>query len=151
MPHGGGLDDAVIEIAITPNRGDCLAVRGIARDLAAAGLGTLKPLKIQENFKSSGQSPIGWKIDLPKERAQDCLYVTGRYFKNIDNKVKTPDWMKKRLEAVGIKSISALVDITNYITHDLCRPLHVFDTDRLAANALTIRKAKQGERIYRAE
>ena len=140
-----GLDDAVIEIAITPNRGDCLAVRGIARDLAAAGLGTLKPLKIQDNFKSFGQSPIRWNIDLPKDRAQDCLYVTGRYFKNIDNKVKTPDWMKKRLEAVGIKSISALVDITNYITHDLCRPLHVFDTDRLAGNALTIRKAKQGE------
>ncbi len=139
-----GLNEAVIDINITPNRGDCLGVRGIARDLAAAGLGTLKPLQIKD-IKSEFAPKIKWQID--KNLPQDaCPFVMGRSFMNVKNG-SSPDWMQKRLKAIGLRPISALVDITNYVTFDLGRPLHVFDADKIQGDVLTMRSAKSGEEI----
>ena len=138
-----GLDDAIIEINVTPNRGDCLGVRGIARDLAAAGMGKLKPLHYQAIIGDFA-SDIRWNID--DTAVATCPYVCGRYFANVKNG-PSPQWMQRRLKAIGLRPISALVDITNYVTFDLGRPLHVFDADKLAENTLTIRMAKKGEVI----
>lgn len=135
-----GLDDPVIEIAITPNRGDCLGVYGIARDLAAAGLGTLKPLHIKP-LKSDEASPISVTI----EGNTPCSMYIGRYFKGVKNG-PSPKWLQQRLQAVDLQPISTLVDITNYIALSFGRPLHVFDADKLHGNVV-IRKAKQGEKI----
>jgi phenylalanyl-tRNA synthetase beta chain len=134
-----GINDPVIDIAITPNRADCLGVRGIARDLAAAGLGTLKPLP-EVNFKPGFASPIHVSINTP-----NCQQFIGCFIKNVKNGA-SPDWLKARLEAIGQKSISALVDITNYFTFDLARPLHVYDEKKIGRN-LTVRAAKSGEAI----
>lgn len=133
--------DPVIEVSITPNRAECLGVRGIARDLAAAGLGSLKPLNIK---KTAGKfaNPIKISVACPTQ----CPVYTGRYIKGVNNHAETPKWMKDRLNAIGIHSISPLVDITNYINYDLARPLHVFDADKLKG-ALTIRMAKNGEKF----
>ena len=133
--------DPVIEISITPNRAECLGVRGIARDLAAAGLGKLKPLNIR---KTTGKfaNPINITVNCPAE----CPTYTGRYIKGVNNHAETPKWMKDRLNAIGIHSISPLVDITNYINYDLARPLHVFDADKLSGN-ITVRMAKSGEKF----
>ncbi len=139
-----GLDDPVIDIAITPNRGDCLGVRGIARDLAAAGLGTLKPFDAAP-VPGSFDSPIAWQRDLPGDLQDACPYVAGRYFRNIKNG-PSPAWMQARLRAIGLRPISALVDITNYVTYDLGRPLHVFDADKVNGNP-TMRMARAGEEI----
>ena len=108
-----GLDDPVIDIAITPDRADCLGVRGIARDLAAAGLGTLKPLDTSP-VKGTFKSPIKWQVNLPDEEPELAPYVVGRFFKGVKN-VPSPKWLQCRLTAVGLRPISALVDITNYI------------------------------------
>ena len=134
------LDEPVIEINLTPNRSDCLSVRGIARDLAAAGVGKLKDLKfkiINESFKS----PIKWKKDFKDQNI--CPGVSGRYFKNVKN-VESPKWLQDRLTAIGLRPISALVDITNYVTFDLGRPLHVYDADKISGN-LTMRLANKDE------
>ena len=139
-----GLDDPVIDIAITPNRGDCLGVRGIARDLAAAGLGTLKPFD-DAPVPGTFDSPIAWKRDLPGDLGNVCPYVAGRYFRNIENR-PSPAWMQTRLRAIGLRPISALVDITNYVTYDLGRPLHVFDADKVRGDP-TMRMARPGEEI----
>jgi phenylalanyl-tRNA synthetase beta chain len=139
-----GLDDPVIEIAITPNRGDCLSVRGIARDLAAAGLGVLKPLNAPR-IAGSFDSPTQWRRELPGERESACPYVAGRSFRGVSNG-PSPRWMQDRLRAIGLRPISALVDITNYVTFDLGRPLHVFDADKLAGDP-TMRFAREGESI----
>ena len=139
-----GLDDPVIDISITPNRGDCLGVRGIARDLAAAGLGTLKPLDA-EPVPGSFDSPLAWQRDLPGELQDACPYVAGRYFRNVKNR-PSPAWMQARLRAIGLRPISALVDITNYVTYDLGRPLHVFDADKVTGDP-TMRMARAGEEI----
>lgn len=139
-----GLDDPVIEIAITPNRGDCLGVRGVARDLAAAGLGTLKPLNAPA-VAGSFDSPTQWRRDLPADRQAACPYVAGRSFRGVTNG-PSPRWMQDRLRAVGLRPISALVDITNYVTFDLGRPLHVFDAGKLAGDP-TMRFAREGESI----
>ncbi len=128
------LNDPVIEIAITPNRGDCLGVRGIARDLAASGLGTLKPLKI-DVVNGGYKSPISVEIEAPD---QAPLFI-GRYIKNVKN-IESPDWLKKKLESIGLNPISALVDITNYLTFDFGRPAHIYDADKLNGN-LKIRLA----------
>lgn len=135
-----GLNDPVIEIAITPNRGDCLGVYGIARDLAAAGLGTLKPLKVP-SVKGELTSPIAIKTD----DETLCPLFMGRYFKGVKNG-PSPDWLVQKLEAIGLKPISALVDITNYISYAFGRPLHVYDAAKLSGN-LVARRAKQGEKI----
>ena len=140
-----GLDDPVFEIGMTPNRADCLGVRGIARDLAAAGLGTLKPLTAAEPVAGSFESPRQWRRDLPAEAGDACPFVAGRTFRGVTNGA-SPDWMQRRLRAIGLRPISALVDITNYITFDLGRPLHVFDAARVKGD-LTMRFAREGETI----
>lgn len=139
----GGYDDPVIEIAITPNRGDCLGVRGIARDLAAAGYGALKPLKTAK-ITPKGKSAVAWKIDLPKGEESLCPRIAGRGFRGLKNG-DAPLWMQRRLNLVGQRSISALVDITNYIMLDLGRPLHAYDAGRIKGGALHVRFAKKGE------
>jgi phenylalanyl-tRNA synthetase beta chain len=134
-----GLDDAVIEIAITPNRGDCLGVYGIARDLAAAGLGELKTLNIAP-FNSNLENPISVNIE-----STNCTHFIGVHIKNVQNKT-SPEWLKKKLESIGKKPISALVDITNYLTFAFGRPSHIFDADKLNGK-ITVRNAKEGEKI----
>ena len=133
-----GLNDPIIDIALTPDRADCAGVRGIARDLAAAGMGTLKPLDTSA-VSGNGESSIGLKI----ESTQQCPLFAGRLIKNITNQ-QSPTWMQNRLKAIGLRPISALVDITNYVTHDLCRPLHVYDADLLKGD-INVRLSTKGE------
>ena len=137
------LNDPVIEINITPNRGDCLSVRGIARDLAAAGLGKLKENTLINNIAGTFESPVKWEKDFKGDEEYICPGVAGRYFKNVVNK-ESPLWLQQRLKAIGLRPISSLVDITNYITYDLGRPLHVYDADKIKGN-LKMRFAKEKE------
>lgn len=139
-----GLDDPVIDIALTPNRGDCASVRGIARDLAAAGLGTLKPLNT-EPVAGGFASPVKWVRDFPDGAGDACPMVVGRSFRNVKNR-PSPQWLQDRLRAIGLRPISALVDITNWSTFDLGRPLHVFDADTISGD-LTMRFARAGETL----
>jgi phenylalanyl-tRNA synthetase beta chain len=139
-----GLDDPVIEIKVTPNRGDCLGVHGIARDLAAAGLGTLKPIKAGK-IEGSYRSPIKWTHGYAPKPDSPCPLVVGRHFRGLKNG-PSPDWLQRRLKAIGLRPISALVDITNLVTFDLNRPLHVFDANKLAGD-LVMRQAREGEQI----
>jgi phenylalanyl-tRNA synthetase beta chain len=135
-----GLSDPVIDVAITPNRQDCMGVRGIARDLAAAGLGTLKSLNLP-SIAGQGDGTI----EIRNEDPDGCPAFFGRVVKGVVNGA-SPDWMAKRLIAVGQRPISALVDITNYVMLDHGRPLHVFDLGKLTG-PLVIRKAKPGEEV----
>lgn len=139
-----GLDDAVIEIKVTPNRGDCLGVHGIARDLAAAGLGTLKPVKT-DKIAGSYASPIKWTHGYDAQPDSPCPIVVGRHFRGVKNG-PSPDWLQRRLKAIGLRPISTLVDITNLVTFDLNRPLHVFDAAKLSGD-LVMRQAREGEQI----
>ncbi len=139
-----GLGDPVIEIAITPNRQECLGVRGIARDLAAAGIGTLKPADMTP-VEGAFESPVKWRRDFTPETEDACPMVVGRYFRGVRNG-PSPKWVQERLAAIGLRPISALVDITNLVTFDLGRPLHVFDADKISGD-LTMRLAKKGEEI----
>ena len=127
-----GLDDVVIEVAITPNRGDALGVRGIARDLAAAGLGTLRPW-IKRTVEDQFTSPLTWAITYDEA----CPWVLGRVVRGVKNG-PSPEWLRNRLESVGLRPVSALVDITNYFCFDLGRPLHVFDAQKIKGTCLTI-------------
>ncbi|MFZ3237866.1 MAG: phenylalanine--tRNA ligase subunit beta [Stellaceae bacterium] len=136
-----GLGDAVIDIKVTPNRADCLGVRGIARDLAAAGLGRLRPLDTSP-VPGRFRSPIGISI----EDRTACPLFLGRHIRGLRNG-PSPDWLRRRLEAIGLRPISALVDITNFLTFDLNRPLHVFDAGRLDGD-LTVRLAREGETLH---
>lgn len=135
-----GLDDPVIEIAITPNRGDCLGVYGIARDLAAAGVGTLRAYKVPSTLHKD-PSPIQVHI----ENQDACPLFVGCTVEHVTNG-ESPDWLQQRLKAIGLSPISALVDITNYIAFTYGRPLHVYDIDKLDGN-LVVRSAKSGETI----
>lgn len=135
-----GLDDPVIDVAITPNRQDCMGVRGIARDLAAAGLGELKPLDVPR-IKEAFPCPIEIRTDDP----EGCPAFFGRVVRGVTNGA-SPDWMARRLTAVGQRPISALVDITNYVMLDHGRPLHVYDLATLKG-ALIARRAKAGESV----
>jgi phenylalanyl-tRNA synthetase beta chain len=139
-----GLDDPVIEIKLTPNRGDCLGVRGIARDLAAAGLGTLKPYAVP-SVKGSFRSPINVTLDFPAGVENACPVFAGRYIRGVKNG-PSPAWLQQRLKAIGLRPISALVDVTNFFTYDLGRPLHVFDAAKVKGN-ITARLAKNGETL----
>ena len=139
-----GLDDAVIEIKVTPNRGDCLGVHGIARDLAAAGVGTLKPFAA-ERIKGTYESPIKWTHGYEARPDSPCPIVVGRHFRGVKNG-PSPDWLQRRLKAIGLRPISTLVDITNLVTFDLNRPLHVFDAKKLSGD-LVMRQAREGEMI----
>ena len=136
------LDDPVVDIEITPNRQDCLGVYGIARDLAAAGMGTLKPYSATP-VKGTFESDISVSIDLPADKSDACTQFLGRKFSGIKNGA-SPQWLQDRLKAIGLRPISALVDVTNYITHDLGRPLHVYDAGKLSGN-LVARIAREGE------
>lgn len=133
--------DTIFEINITPNRSECLGVYGIARDLAAAGLGKLKTLNIPK-IKTVGKSEINVKI----QNLNACPKYVGRIIKGVKN-VQSPDWLKNRLTAIGLRPISALVDITNYICYDLSHPLHVFDMKKLSGD-ITVRDAIEGEKIF---
>ncbi len=135
------LNDPVIEIGITPNRPDALGVRGIARDLVAAGLGTMKPLGIPV-INGEGECTVG--IDLSADGAAEFCPAFGlRLVRGVKNG-PSPSWMQQRLKAIGLRPISALVDITNYVTFDHGRPLHVFDADKVAGN-LAVRRASGEE------
>ena len=135
-----GLDDPVLDIKVTPNRADCLGVRGIARDLAAAGMGRLSPLDttpIEGRFRS----PIAIHI----EDRKACPLFLGRHIRGLKNG-PSPRWLRERLEAIGLRPISALVDITNFLTFDVNRPLHVFDAGKVTGD-LTVRFARRGEKL----
>jgi phenylalanyl-tRNA synthetase beta chain len=135
-----GLGDTVLDIKVTPNRADCLGVRGIARDLAASGLGQLKPLDTTP-VPGSFRSPI----DILIEDRSACPLFLGRHLRGVHNG-PSPEWLRGRLEAIGLRPISTLVDITNFVTFDLNRPLHVFDADRVKGD-LTVRFARSGETL----
>ena len=137
-----GAVDPMFHIKITPNRPDALGVRGIARDLAARGLGVLKPLEVQA-VAGSFDSPIGVTIDA--EAAARAPHFTGRLIRGVRNG-SSPDWLQQRLKAIGLRPISTLVDITNLFTFDLNRPLHVFDADKVKG-MLTVRSAREGEEL----
>jgi len=132
-PVWAGMDDPIIDIAVTPNRGDALSVRGVARDLAAAGIGTLKPLAVPK-VPSHFPSPITWRIDMP----ETCPWVLGRTVRGVKNG-PSPQWLQDRLTSIGLRPINALVDMTNFFTIDLGRPLHVFDADKIQGGQLTFR------------
>ncbi|MDL2400087.1 phenylalanine--tRNA ligase subunit beta [Rhizobium mayense] len=137
-----GLDDPMIEINLTPNRPDCTGVYGIARDLAASGLGTLKP-RLTPTFAVDGDTPVDVKIEL--DDASLCPGFALRLVRGVKNG-PSPKWMQRRLLAIGLRPISALVDITNYMTFDQGRPMHVFDAAKVKGN-LVVRRARDGETV----
>ena len=134
-----GLGDPVIEVSVTPNRQDCMGVHGIARDLAAAGLGTLIPPTVPV-VAGEGPGP-----DVRIEDAAGCPAFFAQGVSGLTNG-EAPEWMRRRLTAIGQKPISALVDITNYMTVDLGRPLHVYDKAKLSGG-LVARQARAGETV----
>jgi phenylalanyl-tRNA synthetase beta chain len=142
MPYTryAGLDDPLFDVAVTPNRQDCMGVRGIARDLAAAGMGTLKPLGVPA-IEGSYPCPVPITIDDP----EGCPAFFGRAIRGLRNGA-SPDWMQRRLKAAGQRPISAIVDITNYVMLDHGRPGHAYDIAKLTGG-LTARAAKPGEKV----
>ncbi|MDB5544581.1 MAG: phenylalanine--tRNA ligase subunit beta [Hyphomicrobiales bacterium] len=139
-----GLGDPVIEINLTPNRADATGVHGVARDLAAAGLGKLKDHPIKP-VAGAYPCPVSVKLDL----SHDDLHLAPAFVLRLVRGVKngpSPAWMQKRLTSIGLRPINALVDITNYLTFDRGRPLHVFDANKVAGG-LVVRRAKDGEEI----
>jgi phenylalanyl-tRNA synthetase beta chain len=139
-----GLDDPVIEINLTPNRPDCTSVQGIARDLAAAGLGKLKSDPVPP-VKGSGACPVSVTLDFEQGDEHLCPAFALRLVRGVNNRA-SPAWMQRRLSAIGLRPINALVDITNYVTYDRGRPLHVFDAAKVKGD-LTVRRARDGETI----
>lgn len=157
-----GLEDPIFDLEVTPNRGDCFGIQGVARELAAAGLGTLKTPQVP-SFRESFMSPLTVTLDpkISKRTSQKgfeeacekksaegsegaaCPYFTGRVLRGLHNG-PSPEWLQKRLQSVGLKPISALVDITNYMMLAFARPLHVFDADTLSGT-LTVRFSEGGE------
>ncbi|MGA3402894.1 MAG: phenylalanine--tRNA ligase subunit beta [Acetobacteraceae bacterium] len=137
-----GLDDPVIEVNVTPNRGDCFSVRGIARDLAAAGIGTLQPWRPARIEPRFGGGPR-WRIEFPEA----CPWILGRTIRGLKNS-PSPKWLQERLSSIGLRPINALVDVTNFFTVDLGRPLHVFDVAKLTGDVLTLRRG--GGETFRA-
>jgi phenylalanyl-tRNA synthetase beta chain len=125
-----GLADPVFDVKLTPNRPDCTGVRGIARDLAAAGLGKLKGERPLRGVEGDFDCPIAILLEFPKEARTACPCFAGRYLRGVSNG-PAPAWMQQRLKAVGARPINALVDVTNYISLDRGRPLHVYDADKL--------------------
>ncbi len=130
----------VIELSITPNRPDCLGVRGIARDLHACGYGNLKEIK---KIKFNKKLKHNLKIKIEKSKNQACSIFGSCLIKNISNK-ESPSWLKERILALGLRPISAVVDITNYVMFDLNRPLHAYDLDKIK-NSIIVRNSKKGE------
>ena len=138
------LDDPVIDVAVTPNRPDATGVAGIARDLAAAGLGKLKT-PAPKAYTGAFDCPTRVHLDFAPADAHLCPAFALRLVRGVTNG-PSPEWMQKRLRAIGLRPISALVDITNYITFDRGRPLHVFDFAKVAGD-LTVRRARRGESV----
>ncbi|MBB2687206.1 UNVERIFIED_ORG: phenylalanyl-tRNA synthetase beta chain [Rhizobium etli] len=136
------LDDPVIEINLTPNRPDCTSIHGIARDLAASGLGTLKT-RAAPSFAVEGETPVKLTLDLDDPKL--CPGFSLRLVRGVRNG-PSPRWMQQRLTAIGLRPINALVDITNYMTFDQGRPMHVFDAAKVTGN-LTVRRAREGETV----
>ncbi|WP_298804616.1 phenylalanine--tRNA ligase subunit beta [uncultured Lentibacter sp.] len=135
--------DPVIEIAITPNRPDALGVRGIARDLAARGLGKLKPV---DTPSLEGQFPCPITVTIEEDAKEDgCFVFAGRLIRGVTNG-PSPEWLQQRLKAIGLRPISKLVDITNFFTYDRNRPLHVFDAGKVSGN-LRVHRAKAGDSV----
>ncbi|ESW76643.1 phenylalanyl-tRNA synthetase subunit beta [Mesorhizobium sp. LSJC285A00] len=134
------LDDPVIEINLTPNRPDATSIYGVARDLAASGLGRLKTAPV-EAVLGKGETPVKVTIEAPEL----CPGFALRLVKGVKNG-PSPKWLQQRLIAIGLRPISALVDITNYVTFDRGRPLHVFDAKKVAGN-LVVRRARDGEKV----
>lgn len=139
-----GLDDPVIEINLTPNRPDCTSVHGIARDLAAAGLGTLRNDAVAP-VPAKGACPVSVTLDFAPSDEKLCPVFALRLVRGVRNG-PSPDWMQRRLLSIGLRPINALVDITNYMTFDRGRPLHVFDAAKVKGN-LTVRRARDGEEV----
>lgn len=139
-----GLDDPVVEIAITPNHQDALGVYGIARDLAASGFGTLKPLDTSQ-VAGTFESPINVALNFDNVDPLPCSQFIGRYIRGVKNG-PSPKWLQDKLRAIGLRPISALVDITNYMSYGFARPLHVFDADKVNGN-IQARLAKEGEKL----
>ena len=134
------IGEKTMDISITPNRPDCLGVRGIARDLASSGMGHLKKqslAKLNQKFKN----PI--KVSIKNEKSQGCGIFGSIYIKNVQNK-ESPDWLKKRIISLGLKPISAIVDVTNYVMFDLNRPLHAYDADKINQEII-VRNSKKNE------
>jgi phenylalanyl-tRNA synthetase beta chain len=140
-----GLSDPVLDVKLTPNRPDCTGVRGIARDLAAAGLGKLKPERKLTGIEGDYDCPIDIRLEFLMEAADACPCFAGRYIKGVKNG-PGPTWMQQRLKAVGLRPINALVDVTNYMSLDRGRPLHVYDADKLEG-AIRARLGRKGERF----
>ncbi|OUV60166.1 MAG: phenylalanine--tRNA ligase subunit beta [Candidatus Pelagibacter sp. TMED128] len=132
--------EKALDISITPNRADCLGVRGIARDLASSGLGSLLKLK-KRSLKQSLKQPI--KVSISKDKNQGCLSFGSCYIKNITNK-ESPEWLKNKIVSLGLKPISAVVDITNYVMFDLNRPLHAYDANKIDKEII-VRNSQEGE------
>ena len=132
----------LIDLSITPNRPDCLGVRGIARDLATVGFGKLKNNKV-DKIKSKEKQKI--KIKILKEKNQGCTIFGSCLVANVQNK-ESPKWLKDRLTSIGQKPISAIVDITNYVMLDLNRPLHAYDADKIQ-KGIVVRNSKKGEKF----
>ncbi len=132
--------EKIIDISITPNRADCLGVRGIARDLSSSGIGKLIPIKKKKLKKNSKHLT---KISISKDPNQGCITFGSCYIKDIKNK-ESPEWLKNKIIALGLKPISAVVDITNYVMFDLNRPLHAYDADKIDREII-VRNAKEGE------
>ena len=139
-----GLDDPLFDIAVTPNRGDCLGVHGIARDLAAAGLGRLRTAGI-EPLAGAFRSPIDVCLDFPGGVASPCPLFLGRHVRGVRNR-ESPRWLKRRLASVGLRPISVLVDLTNFLTIDRNRPVHVFDAGKVAGD-IWLRLGQGGARF----
>ena len=137
-----GLADPVIEIAVTPNRPDALGVSGIARDLAARGLGEIRTPEVEP---VAGRFPCPIPVTIDDDLRHGAPVFCGRLVRGVRNG-PSPDWLQRRLRAVGLRPISALVDITNFVTLDRNRPLHVFDADKVKGG-LRVRWAQQGERL----
>ena len=132
--------DNVIELSITPNRPDCLGIRGIARDLSASGFGKLIDNK-NVKIKKTGKQTL--KVKIEKSQNQACTIFGSCLIKNIKNQ-ESPEWLKKRIFSLGLRPISAVVDITNYVMFDLNRPLHAYDVDKINKEII-VRNSKKGE------
>ena len=132
--------EKVVDLSITPNRPDCLGVRGVARDLAAAGVGKLKNIQ-NKNIKKEGSQNI--KVSITKDKNQGCTIFGSCLIKGVKNK-ESPKWLKDKIESLGQKPISAIVDITNYVMFDLNRPLHAYDADKIDKEII-VRNSKKGE------
>ena len=132
--------EKVIDLSITPNRPDCLGVRGVARDLAAAGVGKLKNIS---NIKIKNSGPQKIKVSITKDKNQGCTIFGSCLIKGVTNK-ESPKWLKDKIISLGQKPISAIVDITNYVMLDLNRPLHAYDADKIDKEII-VRNSKKGE------